>query len=131
LVPTFNYFQTAACLYQEGALDESGVAAVVRSLFEDSAYSPERLVNSLADIQRRGHLRRDTSLLLSEVLRREGVLREKMGVRARLRTRWARLRAAFRASREEPIGATLIDYPTLVGGDRAVADETEREGEHA
>lgn len=131
LVPTFNYFQTAACLYQESALDEGGIAAVIRSLFEDSAYSAERLVNSLADVQRRGHLRRDTSLLLKELLRREGFLRDKISVRARLRTRWARLIAAFQAARQEPLGATSIDYPTLVGGARAVTDETEGEGKLA
>lgn len=128
LVPTFNYFQTAACLYQEGALDEGGVATVVRSLFEDSAYSVERLVNSLADIERRGHLRRETGLLLTELLRREGILPGVVGVRARLSTRWARLRAAFRAAAEEPIGTTLIDYATLIGGDPGLRDETEREG---
>jgi hypothetical protein len=128
LVPTFNYFQTAACLYQEGALDEGGVATVVRSLFEDSAYSAERLVNSLADIERRGHLRRETALLLTELLRREGVLPGDVGIRARLSTRWARLRTAFRAAAEEPIGTTLIDYAALVGGDPGLRDETEPEG---
>jgi hypothetical protein len=129
LVPAFNYFQTAACLYQDGALDEGGVATVVRSLFEDWSYSAERLVNSLADVERRGHLRRATALLLSDLLRREGILREKVGVGARLRARWERWRAALRAAKQQPAGAMLIDYPTLIGGDRAAGDETEREGE--
>jgi hypothetical protein len=129
LVPTFNYLQTAACLYQDGALDRGGVAAVVRSLFEDSAYSAERLVNSLADVERRGHLRRETALLLGELLRREGVLREKVGMRARWRARWEQLRAALRAARNEPVGPTPIDYPTLVGGHRATGNDTEGEGD--
>ena len=30
LVPTYNYFQTAACLFEEGALDEVGVAPGLR-----------------------------------------------------------------------------------------------------
>jgi hypothetical protein len=130
LVPTFNYFQTAACLYQDGALDENGVATVVRSLFEDWAYSAERLVNSLADVERRGHLGRETALLLGELLRREGVLQEKVGVRARWRARWERWKAALR-TRPEPGGAMPIDYTMLVGAPHAAGNDTEREGEQA
>jgi hypothetical protein len=129
LVPTFNYFQTAACLYQDRALDEGGVATVVRSLSEDWAYSAERLLNSLADVERRGHLRRQTSLSLSELLRREGMLGGKVGAVARLRARWERLRAALRAAKEQPMAMTPIDYPALVGGHRAAGNDTEREGE--
>jgi hypothetical protein len=131
LVPTFNYFQTAACLYQDGALDENGVATVVRSLCEDSAYSAERLTNSLADVERRGHLRRATVLLLKELLRREGVLPGKVGARDRLWTRWERWRASFRIAGEELGGATPVDYFALVGGDRAAGNDTEQEGEPA
>ena len=54
LVPAFNYLQTAACLYDEGVLERRGRAQVARSLIEDSAYTPQRLANSLADIVRRG-----------------------------------------------------------------------------
>lgn len=56
LVPTFNYFQTAACLYENGVLDADAVVAVAASLLEESAYTPARLANSLADIERRGHV---------------------------------------------------------------------------
>lgn len=53
LVPAFNYLQTAACLYEDGALSAAGVVQVARSLLEDSNYDPERLANSLGDIERR------------------------------------------------------------------------------
>jgi hypothetical protein len=71
LVPTFNYFQTAACLYQEGVLDRGGVLRVAQSLVEGSSYTPERLANSLADIQRRAHLAEKTVRDLGEELERE------------------------------------------------------------
>ena len=58
LVPSFNYLQTAACLFADDVLGAAGVMQVARSLIEDSGYTPERLLNSLADIVRRGHLRR-------------------------------------------------------------------------
>lgn len=129
LVPTFNYFQTAACLYQDGALDESGVATVVRSLFEDSAYSAERLANSLADVERRGHLGRETALLLGDLLRREGLVSGRTGILARLKARWERWKAILPARRKEPAGAVPIDYMTLVAGDRVAGGDTEREEE--
>lgn len=56
LVPTFNYFQTAACLFAEGMLAAVDVAAVARSLRDDSGYGPSRIANSLADLIRRGHI---------------------------------------------------------------------------
>ncbi|OFV87913.1 MAG: hypothetical protein A3J75_03135 [Acidobacteria bacterium RBG_16_68_9] len=74
LIPTFNYFQTAACLYDQGVLDRAGVAAVARSLVTESAYSKRRLANSLADLQRRGHLREASASALRRYLRRRQLL---------------------------------------------------------
>ena len=74
LVPSFNFFQTAASLYADGLLDLEGVEAVARSLVERSGYSPERLGNSLADIERRGHLLPTTAGTLRERLRSQRLL---------------------------------------------------------
>ena len=74
LAPTFNYFQTAACLFQEGVLDLLGVREVAASLLRDSAYSPERLANSLADVQRRGHIDPASAVKLRDYLRAEQLL---------------------------------------------------------
>lgn len=73
LVPVFNPFQTAACLFEEGEMDVEGVEAVARRLGV-AGYTPEMLENSLEDVARRGHLRDRTLLRLSHSLRAHGVL---------------------------------------------------------
>lgn len=90
LVPTFNYFQTAACLFEEGMLDAAGVEAVARSLVRDSGYSPERLANSLGDVQRRGHLQPPVVRQLQTHLAGTHLLAPGRGV-SRWRTWWDRL----------------------------------------
>jgi len=111
LVPAFNYFQTAACLYQDEVLGASGVVQVARSLIEDSAYSPERLANSLADIERRGHLSAASGESLRDALRAAGLFAP---VTPTLTARWQRWRARRRPA---PPGRSdvPIDYRTLVG----------------
>jgi hypothetical protein len=74
LVPTFNYFQTATCLLDDGVLDCNGVMLVARSLLDQSHYTPERLANSLADIERRGHVREATTRVVREHLRAAEIL---------------------------------------------------------
>ncbi len=122
LVPTFNYFQTAACLFEEGLLDEAGVEQVARSLIDDSAYSPERLANSLADIQRRGHLGAGAAVTLREHLRARQLL--PMGAldrRARWRLWWHRTRARWRAAQPHAPAAPAVslDYRAMIAGERA------------
>lgn len=115
LVPAFNYLQTAACLYEDDALSEGGVVQVARSLLEDSAYTPERLANSLADIERRGQLGPGAAQRLRETLQAAGLL--PMGrpprLLARLRRWWA-VRRLRRAPALAPSPAP-IDYRALVG----------------
>jgi len=116
VVPTFNFFQTAASLYGEGVLDIEGVTAVARSLLERSGYTPERLRNSLADVERRGHLLPTAAGALRESLRAEKLIAG--GTRTRRKetaTLWERLRRWF--DRAEIVGATAptrIDYHALV-----------------
>ncbi|MDX2167333.1 MAG: hypothetical protein SF182_09730, partial [Deltaproteobacteria bacterium] len=89
LVPTFNYFQTAACLVQEDALSRDGAVRVARSLVEESGYASSQLDNSLADIARRGHLRPVTLGELRRGLADAGLLTAPPPpLAARLRAAW-------------------------------------------
>jgi hypothetical protein len=112
LVPAFNYLQTAACLYGEQRLSAGGVVQVARSLLEESAYTPERLANSLRDIERRGHLGAVAAAELWEVLHGAGVI-ERAPIRplARMRRWWAK---TWRAPTPAP-PLPAVDYRTLVG----------------
>jgi len=114
LVPAFNYLQTAACLYDEDVLSAAGVVQVARSLLEDSSYTSERLLNSLADAVRRGHLRPAAAAELRAALSTAAMIAVPTPPTrlARLR-RWAAGRRA-RAAAVAP-AAPLIDYRTMVG----------------
>lgn len=122
LVPTFNFFQTAVGLHGDGVLDIEGVAAVARSLVERSGYSPERLGNSLADIERRGHLLPTTAGTLRETLRTQRLLAGTGRSRSkRDESLWQRLLRWVQPP--ETSGAesqTPIDYRALVAELRPV-----------
>jgi predicted component of type VI protein secretion system len=113
LVPTFNYFQTAACLFQDGELTLAAVAKVAESLVGESAYTPERLSNSLADIARRGHLAPATATALRSYLADQGLI----PVRAarRRRSLWQTLLAWLRRRAEAlpPPAPVALDYRQL------------------
>jgi hypothetical protein len=114
LVPTYNYFQTAVCLYQDGHLTLPAVTHVADDLIKSSGYTPERLANSLADIARRGHLSAATAIAVREFLRARGVLRRRgmAGPRASL---WQRLLGWWRRPpTTHPAGHDTINYQTLV-----------------
>jgi len=119
LVPSFNYFQTAACLYEDGHLTLPAVARVAAELTASSGYTPERLANSLADIVRRGHLQAVSQIAVREYLVARGLLPRRARERARP-TLWQRLSTwlapapAPRRATEEP-----INYATLVAEWRA------------
>jgi len=117
LVPTFNYFQTAASLHAEGLLDLDGVAAVATSLLEHSGYTRERLGNSLADVERRGHLLPSACGTLRESLRERNLIagtpRRRRGHEPSL---WQRLLAWVQppATAEVAKAGAEIDYRALV-----------------
>lgn len=119
LVPTFNYFQTACCLFQDGYLNLPAVAEVANHLVENSAYTPTRLANSLADIQRRGHLCDASAIAVREYLRARKVLPEASPARQVSRPWWQRLRTWVQERLTPPAAAVLpetteINYETLV-----------------
>jgi hypothetical protein len=74
VVPTFNYFQTAAVLGADGYLDPEDVARVGRMLVDGAGYTPRRLENSLGDLVRRGHFTGTAAEALAVPLRAAGVL---------------------------------------------------------
>ncbi len=74
VVPTFNYFQTAAVLAVDGHLAAGDVARVGRVLLEGSGYTARRLENSIGDLVRREHLAAAAADALAAPLRAAGVL---------------------------------------------------------
>ncbi|MEO8604881.1 MAG: hypothetical protein ABI629_20105 [bacterium] len=118
LVPTFNYFQSAACLFQDDVLSVDGVVRVARALVEESNYQGVQLENSLADVVRRGHVSADSATALRRALGRAGLLPPFA------RTFAERLRAAWRrAARPITLDATAarVDYHAIVSGQTAEA----------
>jgi hypothetical protein len=113
LVPTFNYLQTAACLFEDGVLSEDAVESVARALREDADYSSGQLVNSLRDVRRRGHLSTATTLQLQRRLGRARLVSARETWRSRWRERWERWRQ--RAARRRGAVPVRIDYRALVG----------------
>src|SRR5206468_3745152 len=85
VVPTFNYFQTAAVLGAEGYLGTEDVARVGRVLLEGAGYTARGLENSLGDLVRRGFLEPAAAGALGTRLRAAGVLPPADGPRARWR----------------------------------------------
>ncbi len=114
LVPTFNYFQTAACVFEDGYLNLAGVAQVAEDLIGVSGYTPNRLANSLDDIVRRGHLQPPSAVAVREYLRARGLLPQRSTER-RGPSLWRRITRWFapRPTTASPDTST-IDYQTLV-----------------
>jgi hypothetical protein len=119
LVPTFNYFQTAACVFEDGHLNLAGVAQVAEDLINASGYTPNRLANSLDDIVRRGHVRPPSAVAVREYLRARGLLPQRTAER-RGPSLWRRFSRWF-ASRPTTASPSTdaIDYQTLVAEWRA------------
>jgi hypothetical protein len=131
LVPTFNFLQTAACLFEEGVLGLEGVTAVASSLVTESGYSPSRLGNSLADIERRGHLSKPSAIILLRHLEQEKLLPGMAVFRfGRWRSLWLRLGARRRIERARRLATESmapIDYASLIAKQQADASEAEEQ----
>ena len=119
LVPTFNYFQTAACVFEDGHLNLAAVAQVAEALIHGSGYTPSRLANSLDDIVRRGRLQPPSAVAVREYLRARGLLPQRARDRQRMQL-WQRVSRWF-SIKPAPIrgGTETIDYQTLVAEWRA------------
>jgi hypothetical protein len=113
VVPTFNYFQTAACLYDSGHLTLAAVEEIAATLISTAAYTPQRLANSLADVVRRGHLPEARAVALRNHLRPLGLLTRERP--ARQPSLWQRILAWFAATpTAAPANDGIINYETLV-----------------
>ena len=120
VVPTFNYFQTAAVLSADGFLDEPALARVAEELVEHAGHTPRRLENSLDDLVRRGHLTAAAATTLARRLRARGLLvagaradrwRSMLGSLRRLGRGRQRARAGLGAA---PRFAATIDYDAIL-----------------
>lgn len=111
LVPTFNYFQTAACLFGEDLLDLDGVERVARGFIERQFWSRSMLENTLEDVTRRGHLDPRTWQTLRRGLRR----REILPLRPRsLREVWREWRDQQARAVPTVAGPSVVDYENLI-----------------
>jgi hypothetical protein len=116
LVPTFNYFQTAVMLHEDGMLPLAAVAEVGRSLMDRSGYRPEELRNSLDDLRRRGFLPAPRRAALARELAESGILPidgGRTGWARRLWRRW-RERSGGRRLATLDFRARRVDYARLV-----------------
>lgn len=117
LVPSFNYFQTAACLFAEEALAAIGVCDVARALIEESGFTPVRLANSLDDVVRRGHLPTSAAEELRTQLAAAGLLSPAARQRHRLRGWWQPA-----AARHAAPPSVAVDYRALVGAQEGATE---------
>lgn len=130
LVPTFNFFQTASSLYAGGWLDLDGTVAVARSLIERSKYSPQRLGNSLADVERRGYLLPTMAGALRERLRAEQLITARVRApRRRGDSIWQRLLHWVQPTAPGPADAAApVDYRALVSNWRLARGSAQAQG---
>jgi hypothetical protein len=116
LLPTFNYFQTAAGLFEDGHLTLPAVAQVAESLVSEWGYTPSALGNSLSDVMRRGHLHQSTGIAVRAYLHARGLMpRARYGLRASV---WQRAGTWF-TRKPAATAPELINYQTLVAEWRA------------
>jgi len=115
LTPTFNYFQTALVLHEEGMVPLAAVVGVGHSLIDRATYTRAQLRNSLDDLVRRGHLLRDDPSLRRD-LEEAGVLPSTVAQGTWSQRLWRRLRRRRPQSARGPAPrpAVAIDYPKLV-----------------
>jgi hypothetical protein len=138
VVPTFNYFQTAAVLAADGHLDVEDVARVGEVLRDRAGYTGRRLENSLDDLARRGHVSDAAMEPLARALRGGGLfpattapsLRARaQRLLARLRPVRARPRPAVGPAPQPPDYAAVLDHLRSAPRGTAAAPSPRARGE--
>jgi hypothetical protein len=115
LVPTFNYFQTAIILHEDGMLPLTAVIDVARSLGDRAAYTREHLRNSLEDLRRREYLSAPAAARLHRDLEEAEVLPTHGPRRSKLQRWWRQFRPPRRVRRGSvPAAVIEVDYPRLI-----------------
>lgn len=117
LIPTFTYFQAAACLYQDQHLDLDGVVEVAQSVMQEAGLAPVHIANALADISRRGYLHtRTREVLECELMRRRLIPPAHHGGLLRRLRSWVRAHSRRLPVLPPPLPPPhpAIDYALLV-----------------
>ncbi len=129
LVPSFNYLQTAACLFDTGALDLVAIEDLVAAMLVEYDYDSVRLINSLRDIERRAQLSAAGASVLARSLSRAAVLPGVNAGRSRWGDFWHRLRRRVTGS-AKPESRGAADYVRLIPalGMGEVAESASRGG---
>ena len=97
LVPTFNYLQTAAVLFEHNRMDLGGVAAVAAAMRADTGVGDDSLRTSLDDLARRGCFGLGSRSRVLRHLEKQGLSRRtphERQIRERIRAtreRWRRI----------------------------------------
>src|SRR5581483_10367782 len=112
LVPTFNYFQTAAVLAGDGQIDPGDVVRVAEALIARAGYTDRRLENSLADLVRRGHLASAMADAICAALRGAGILPPTTAATSRWRLR--RPRHPAPVVPPAPAATAPLDYEAIL-----------------
>ena len=117
LVPTFNYFQTALVLHEDGVVPLGAVVEVARSLLERSGFTRQRLRNSLADLARRGYLAPASTTVLTRELAETGVTASVGPLGSWPGRVWRRARRRWRGPASiarQALPPSAVDYPRLI-----------------
>ncbi|HYD47215.1 MAG TPA: phosphatase domain-containing protein [Terriglobales bacterium] len=112
LVPTFNYMQTAASLYEMSLVDENVIREVAIELTAATGHGAQALLNSLADLVRRGHLTLPSARRLEQLLAEAGLVPQPR--RSKVRQWTDRLTAARIRRRPWQPNTETIDYQNLI-----------------
>ncbi len=115
LVPSFNYLQTAACLFDDGVLDAPFVADVASVMMDEHGYDSRRLVNSLRDIERRKQLSESGAAVLAAHLSRSDLLPSASEGRTAWRDLWQRAQRRVWGGPGRP-ATGKADYGRLIPG---------------
>jgi hypothetical protein len=113
VIPIWDYFQAALCLYGRGHLTPAAVVNVAHDMIARYNYTPDRLGQSFQDILRRGHFPRIASRRLGEQL-------DQVQFPPPLPPRGEVLETLRVLANEvpddviPPPGPTAIDYPALI-----------------
>ncbi|MBM4266835.1 MAG: hypothetical protein FJ144_09520 [Deltaproteobacteria bacterium] len=126
IVPTFNYLQAAASLFEAGALDSAALVEVARAIVLGAGDSSHRLRNSIDDLTRRGHLRLATRDRIVRMLAKHdltSLARDEAALRSRLRAALERFRRR-RRDRRPLAGPDYERVLASVGGKPREAEKT-------
>lgn len=117
IVPAFNYFQTAASLFELGLADDTALITIAGALVEEAGFSGDRLRNSLDDLVRRGHLKPSSRTRIIRILQHAGLSSpapHDAMLRARLQAAFERLQQRWSRAGAGVESAPALDYEKIL-----------------